>query len=53
MGFRELACGLPSTWPEQFGVAKNFLAQGMEAIANELSARWEDPRYVRAEFAFD
>lgn len=48
-GFRRLLRKLPSPWPKQFRIAQDSLHQAMQGIARELSGRWEDERYVRAE----
>ena len=51
--FRTLLRRLPQPWPNQYRVAKDVLGQAMQVVALDLSARWEDDRYVRAEYAFD
>jgi len=52
-GFRRLLRKLVSPWPAEFRVAQGLLGQAMQAVARELSGRWEDERYVRAEDVFD
>ncbi|MBE0540836.1 MAG: Alw26I/Eco31I/Esp3I family type II restriction endonuclease [Verrucomicrobia bacterium] len=52
-GFRRLLRKLPSPWPEQFRVAQGSLREAMQAVARELSQRWDDERYVRAEVVSD
>jgi Alw26I/Eco31I/Esp3I family type II restriction endonuclease len=52
-GFRKLLRRVPAEWPEQFLAAKNSLESAMAAVAKELSAQWNDERYVRVEDAFD
>lgn len=52
-GFRRLLRKLPSPWPTEFRIAQSSLRQAMQAVARELSGRWEDERYVRAEDVFD
>ena len=48
-GFRRLLRKLPSSWPTQFRVAQGSLCEAMQAVGRELSGRWDDERYVRAE----
>jgi Alw26I/Eco31I/Esp3I family type II restriction endonuclease len=52
-GFRRLLRKIPSPWPEQFAVAQVSLREAMQAVARELSQRWDDDRYVRAEVVSD
>lgn len=52
-GLRRLVKKLPANWPNEFLRAKEFLAEAMALTAAELASRWDDERYVRAEFAFD
>jgi Alw26I/Eco31I/Esp3I family type II restriction endonuclease len=52
-GFRRLLRKLPSPWPEQFRLAQGSLRQAMQTIARELSKRWDNGRYVRAEDVSD
>jgi len=52
-GFRRLLRKLPSPWPAEFRVAQSSLCHAMKAVSRELSGRWEDERYVRAEDVFD
>jgi Alw26I/Eco31I/Esp3I family type II restriction endonuclease len=52
-GFRRLLRKLPSPWPAEFRVAQSSVREAMQAVARELSGRWKDERYVRAEDVFD
>ena len=52
-GLRRLVKKLPSSWPDEFFRAKDLLGEAMELVAADLARRWDDERYVRAEFAFD
>ena len=52
-GLRRLVKKLPANWPDEFLRAKEFLGEAMVLAATELARRWDDERYVRAEFAFD
>jgi hypothetical protein len=52
-GFRRLLRKLPSPWPAEYGVAQGSLRQAMQTVAKELSGRWDDERYVRAEDVSD
>ena len=52
-GLRRLVKKLPANWPDEFLSAKEFLGEAMALAATELARRWDDERYVRAEFAFD
>jgi Alw26I/Eco31I/Esp3I family type II restriction endonuclease len=38
---------------EAFAVARQHLEVAMTEVAAELAAKWNDERYIRAEFAFD
>ena len=48
---RELVKKLPAEWPDQYLRAKALLGDAMALAAAELSGRWDDERYVRAEFS--
>ncbi len=52
-GLRRLVKKLPAEWPDEFAQVKTLLAEAMALTAAELSRRWDDERYVRAESAFD
>lgn len=46
---RSILSSLPASSPEKFQEAKLHIIRAMELIALELSQRWDDERYVRAE----
>ena len=52
-GLRRLVKKLPAKWPIEFLRAKTFLGEAMALTAAELAGRWDDERYVRAEFTVD
>ena len=52
-GLRRLVKKLPADWPDEILRAKKFLNVAMALTATELAGRWDDERYVRAEFAVD
>ncbi len=52
-GFRRLLRQVPPVWPQHLRMAKEIVGEAMADIARELSRRWEDERYVRAESASD
>lgn len=52
-GLRRLVKKLPANWPDEFLRAKDLLGEAMALVAANLALRWDDERYVRAEFAFD
>jgi Alw26I/Eco31I/Esp3I family type II restriction endonuclease len=52
-GLRRLVKKLPANWPVEFLRAKAFLGEAMALTAAELARRWDNERYVRAEFASD
>jgi Alw26I/Eco31I/Esp3I family type II restriction endonuclease len=52
-GLRALVKKLPAKWPSQYLRAKALLGEAMALAAAELAGRWNDDRYVRAEFAAD
>lgn len=52
-GLRRLVKKLPVNWPTEFWRAKELLGEAMALTAAELAGRWDDERYVRAEFAVD
>jgi len=50
VGFKEVVNDIPSYSDiEEFDEARNYLEELMGLVANELSALWENDRYVRAE----
>jgi len=44
---------LPANWPAEFLRAKALLSEAMALTAVELAGRWDDERYVRAEYSVD
>lgn len=52
-GLRRLVNALPAKWPTEFFRAKALLGEAMALASAELAGRWNDERYVRAEYTVD
>jgi len=49
LAFRDIVERIPTSEPESFRIAKQKVANAMRLVAVELSNKWHDERYVRAE----